>query len=322
MGLLLLGRDVPLTWAAGRVASPVRAAGWPAATVSRVSELRFSTVHEDLLAAFPELRAPYRRLFEDWDNYGGEPPGQYIVFPDTYGKMLEVALTLPHGTPGRADVLQRALSFGEGMLSATDDAVRSLGIDALAVTLDGHPAGRDTASCFGGESLRAWFAAFSRSDWARQTPQEIIDLWGVREAISPLFSATPAHELPGISYPASAPELDSLAAARATSDGVVLLACYGTSRPYLVVRAQTVQTTQDALDRLARQLADRLGGDHPTGQPSAHYLRIPAGERVWNMHDGDNRHARLWDQLWIAHELGRLRQRILTAVQGETEDLN
>lgn len=287
----------------------------------RVSELRYPTVHEDLLAGFPELAGPYRRLFEDWDNYGGEPPGQYIVFSDTYGTMLEVALTLPDDTPGRTDLLRRALSFGEAMLSATDDAVRSLAIDALAETLDGHPAGRDTAGRLGGHALRAWFAAFSTAAWKRPTPEEIIDLWGVREAISPLFAETPTHDLPGISYPASAQKLDSLTTAHAASDGAVMLASYGTSRPYLVARASTLQTTQAVLARLAVELASRLGGDVPAGQPTAHFLRIPAGERVWNMHEGEKRHARLRDQLWIADELSRVRQRVLEVVRGEIQEL-
>ncbi|MGH3021309.1 MAG: hypothetical protein ACRDNR_14315, partial [Gaiellaceae bacterium] len=74
-----------------------------------MDELRYRTVHEDLVDVLPELGEPYRRLFQDWDNFGGEPPGQYIVFSETYGTMLEVALTLPDQTPGRAELLRRAL---------------------------------------------------------------------------------------------------------------------------------------------------------------------------------------------------------------------
>lgn len=128
--------------------------------------------------------------------------------------MLEVALTVAVDVPGRTQLLRRALAFGELMLNATDDAVRSLVIDALAERLDGHPAGRSTARRFGGQALREWFASYSTEGWERPTPEEIIDLWGVREAISPLFSATPTRELPGISYPSCADTLDSLEAAR------------------------------------------------------------------------------------------------------------
>jgi hypothetical protein len=85
-----------------------------------VAKLRYATVHEDLVAALPELAEPYARLFEDWDNFDSRPPGQYLVFPGTLGTLLEVTLTLPEGTPGREDLLQRAISFGELMLNAED----------------------------------------------------------------------------------------------------------------------------------------------------------------------------------------------------------
>jgi hypothetical protein len=78
-----------------------------------VRELRYRTVHEDLIAALPALRRPYERLFSDWDDFDGEPPGQYIVFPDTRGTLLQVVLTLDEGTPGRDALLRRALDFVE-----------------------------------------------------------------------------------------------------------------------------------------------------------------------------------------------------------------
>jgi hypothetical protein len=286
-----------------------------------VAELRYRTVHEDLVEAFPELGDPHRRLFDDWDNFGGEPPGQYIVFSDTYGTMLEVALTLPDQTPGRAELLRRALEFGESMLNANDDAVRSLAIDALAETLDGHPAGRDVAQALGGPSLSAWFAAYSTGDWERPPADEIIDLWGVRAAIASLFPATPAHELPGISYPSLSPTLESLDAARSVSDGVVMLAGYGTTHPYVVVRAGEVGTDATALDALALRLAALIGGDQPKGDPRAQYRRIPVGERVWNMHRGDERHTRLWDEPWVVDTLGALRDPILAVVRGNAAAL-
>jgi hypothetical protein len=62
----------------------------------------YRTAHEDLLAALPELRRPYERLIADWDDFDGKPPGQYTVFPDLLGTLLEVVLTLEEGTPGRS----------------------------------------------------------------------------------------------------------------------------------------------------------------------------------------------------------------------------
>jgi hypothetical protein len=62
--------------------------------------VRFATVHEDMLRAVPELREPCQRLFDDWDNFEGEPPGRYIVFSETYGVLVEIAATLPPETMG------------------------------------------------------------------------------------------------------------------------------------------------------------------------------------------------------------------------------
>jgi hypothetical protein len=53
--------------------------------------------------------------------------------------------------------------------------VRSLGIDAVADTLDRHPVGCDIAQRLGGPSLRAWFTAYSSPSWEREEP-DILDL--------------------------------------------------------------------------------------------------------------------------------------------------
>jgi hypothetical protein len=284
-----------------------------------VGELRYRTVHEDLLAALPDLRAPYQRLFDDWDTGGGEPPGQYIVFSDTYGKLLEVTLTLREGTAGREEVLRQALDFGEAMLSAPDAAVNDLAIDALAERLDGHPDGRAVAERLGGPALRAWFKAYGQADWQGPEPDEIIDLWGVREAIAPRFPGTRPHELPGISYPSASPDLESLDAARAAKDAVVMLAAYGTTHLCAVMRANEVGADPATLDDLAVQLAEIVGGELPRGGPSTKYLRIPRGERVWNMHTGDERHCRLWDEPWVADPLRPWRAGIFAVLRGEAD---
>jgi hypothetical protein len=278
-------------------------------------------VHEDLVKAFPELGEPYRRLFEDWDNFQGQPPGQYIVFSDTYGTMLEVALTLPVETPGRTELLRRAFEFGESMLDASDDAVVSLAIDALAETLDVHPEGRELAETLGGRALRRWFDAYSTADWERSATEEIIDMWGVRQAISPLFPVTPTHELPGISYPSSSPVLDSLEVARSIPEGVVMLASYGTTRPYVVVRTADVGADPNALDALTERLAGLVGAVEPAGKLRAQFRQVPVGERVWNMHRGTERHARLWHEPWVHDSLGALREPILAVARGDAGEL-
>ena len=285
-----------------------------------MADLRYRTVHQDLIEALPELADPYRRLFEDWDNFGNEPPGQYIVFSGTLGTLLQVVLSLREGTVGRDGVLRRALEFGELMLGSDDAAVHDLGIDAVAETLDGHPAGRATVEHLGGPRLRAWFSAYSTSDWARPSPDEIIDLWGVRAAVAGFFPNTPPHELPGISYPSSSDELMTLDAAQAAPDGAVLLSAYGTTNLYAVFRAREVATEEATLNELASQLA-ALSGDLPKGEPAAHFRHIPRGERVWNMHRGDAEHDRFWNEPWVADGLHKQRKKIAKVVRGERESL-
>jgi hypothetical protein len=298
--------------------------GGAAGTVPPVSAMLYRTVHKGLLAAFPELREPYQRLFDDWDNFEGEPPGQYIVFSDTYGTMVEVALALPQRTVGREEVLRRATEFGETMLTASDAAVHDLGIDALAERLDNARGGPEVARQLGGSSLQTWFHAYSRSDWERPADDEIIDLWGVREAISHLLPDTPTHELPGISYPSASPDLRTLDAARAADDGAVLLAAYGTTHLLAVIRAGEVRADALTLDDLAVQLAHRLGDDLPAGSPSAkspaaRYRRIPRGERVWNMDRDGERHSRLWDEPWVADAFVAQRDLIASILRGDAD---
>jgi hypothetical protein len=286
-----------------------------------VRELRYRTVHEDLIAALPELRRPYQRLFDDWDDFGGEPPGQYLVFPDTLGRVLEIALTLEDGTPGRAELLRRALSFAE-MLFGDDSELQSLVIDAVADTLDGHPAGREAAARFGGPRLNAWFARYSRDDWKRPPADQIIDLWGVRAELDALLPATPLAEIPGISHPADYLALDSVQAARAFDDGAVLLSTFGTTRLYAVVRAADVAIGDAGLDRAARDIAAFLGGEDPQGNPGLRVRRIPRGERVWNMDTGAERHTRLHAGPWVADALAELRPALLAYITGQAAQLD
>jgi hypothetical protein len=284
-------------------------------------ELRYRTVHEDLLTALPELREPYERLFDDWDDFGGEPPGQYNVFSDTYGTLLDVALTLPERTPGREQLLKRALDFGEAMLTSSDLWVYELAIDAVAERLDGHPDGRAFVDRLGGTELRDWFATYSTPDRQRPRPDEIVDLWGVRPAISPLFPTVPAHELPGISYPSEWADFASLDAAREAAEGTVMLAAYRTTHLWAVMRARQVGAAATTLDELAVRLAALLRDDGPEGRPAAHYRVIPPGERVWSMNRGNERHCRLWDDPWVADPLIPHREEILAVLRGEADAL-
>lgn len=274
----------------------------------------YRTAHEDLLAALPELRRPYERLIADWDDFDGKPPGQYTVFPDLLGTLLEVVLTLEEGTPGREKLLRRALDFAETLFGGECE---SLAIDAVGETLNRHPAGRRVAERLGGPRLQAWFAAHG-GDGVRR--DEIIDLWGVRAELAPRLPAMPLPAIPGISHPADHLALGSLAEARAVDDGAAaILSTFGTTRLYVVVRAGDVALDDAQLDRLAKDIAASLGGEDVQGNPGLRLRRIPFGERVWNMGAG---HARLQAEPWVADALGAARTQLLDYITGRGGEPN
>jgi len=253
---------------------------------------------------------------DDWDDFGGEPPGQYIVFSDTLGTLLEVTLTLAEGTPGRAVVLRRALAFGEAMLAGASRAVHDLAIDAVAETLDGHPAGVAAAGRFGGPRLNTWFATHSEPDWPRPPHAEIIDLWGVRDELSALLPGIALQAIPGISHPAKYHALASLDVARAAADGMVLLSAFGTTTPYVVARAAGVTAGRETLAHAARDIAVLLGEEEREAAPGLELRRIPLGERVWNMARGPEPHGRVTDEPWVAAVLEAHRDEILDLLAG------
>jgi hypothetical protein len=286
-----------------------------------VGGLRYRTVHEDLIAALPELRRPYERLFADWDNFQGEPPGQYIVF-DTLGTLIQVVLTLDEDTPGRDDVLRRALKFAETMFGGADGEVEGLAIDSVAETLSNHPAGRQAAERLGGPQLNAWFASYAVDPREGPPDDEIIDLWGVRAELDPLLPATPLAAIPGISHPADHLALDSVNAARAVDDGAVLLSTFGTTRLYVVIRTAHIAIDEERLDRAAQDIAAFVGGEDPHGEPGLRLRRIPIGERVWNMNAGAEKHTRLYREPWVADELGAVRSPLLAYIAGQRSGLD
>jgi hypothetical protein len=113
----------------------------------------------------------------------------------------------------------------------TEGDVAGLAIDSGAESLDIMPGGRELAAEMGGPALGQWMAEYSRGDWKRTDP-EIIDLWGVREAIAACLPQVPLYEIPGITQPADHHRLRSLVDAQTSSDGVVMLyASAVTSRP-------------------------------------------------------------------------------------------
>jgi hypothetical protein len=143
---------------------------------------------------------------------------------------IQVLVSLATRDSEACALLQRALDFAEEMLTTEGD-VAGLAIDSGAESLDIMPGGRELAAEMGGPALGQWMAEYSRGDWKRTDP-EIIDLWGVREAITACLPQVPLYEIPGITQPADHHRLRSLVDAQTSSDGVVMLyASAVTSRP-------------------------------------------------------------------------------------------
>lgn len=272
---------------------------------------RYHDAHRLILDAMPELQLPYERLVADWDNFDNQPPGQYIVFSDLLGRALEISLSLPARTPGREELLTRLVGLGEDLLTDRDDEIRGLGVDAVAETLQLHPAGRTLVERLGGPALTRWFKAYADASFEPASPDEIIDLWGVRYALVELLPETSIQDIPGISHPATYWAIESLEIARSTPEPVAILSAFGTTNLYVVAPASLVASDPHRLDELAEKLAQHLGGEEPKGTPHAGYFWIPRGERVWNMHRGSDRHSRLGGDVWIADQAEALADEIM-----------
>jgi hypothetical protein len=257
--------------------------------------MRYETVQRELIAALPELRAPRDRLVADWLTFDVTPPDESTVFAGTLTPLLEIVLALDPATPGRDAVLERILGFRDAMVASGDPRLAGLAAEAVSETLARHEAGE-------GE-------------------EEPADLWGVRAELADRLPRTPLQAIPGISHPADHLGLESLDAARDAPDGTVLLSTFGTTRLYVVVRADEVALDSARLHRAARDLAEYLGDD-PEGEPAMRLRRIPLGERVWNMDDGESRHGRLRAEPWIAPSLRSLRHAILDHLAARTERLD
>jgi hypothetical protein len=291
------------------------------ATVARVAHLSYSTLQDDMVKAFPEFDLAHQRLVEDWDNFGGEPPGNYLVLPDIYGAALEITLSLPVDAEGRDAILRRLFDFGEQMLETTS-LVHDLGIDAYAERLYGHPAGRSEAKRLGAKRTRRWMARYGSRSFKPDANDEIIDLWGVRDALATQLPSTALAEIPGISHPQKFWAFDSLEEAQAEPAGTVLLSTFGTSRLYVVARASEVACSGDVLSQAVLDLARHFGDEDQGGSPGVRYRNIPFGERVWNMdHDG-KRHTRLTHGCWLAEELKNQRPQIVGLLAGRIDELS
>jgi len=266
--------------------------------------LKYKTIDLELLKDLPELIVPHRKLMDEWEH--DESP-QYIIFESMFRVFIEILLNTKRDSTEKEKLLKRSFEFIEKMFLFGDDAVIDL---AWIAMFEGKP---------------AWYFGLSHEYWGPQTyffvskhedrlqtflksksktelKREFIDLYGVRESILRKLKASHFKrvDIPGISYPTVATSLKSLKEAKRYQDGVAFLACYGSSRPYVVISASQVRCGERALKALLLDLV-QYDREEPQQERKAKvsYFRIPDGERIWNMKKGRDPHGRYSKKLWI-----------------------
>jgi hypothetical protein len=258
-----------------------------------------------LMQALPELVAPHARWLTDYPDHAEEVL-QYLVFEGIFACFIETLLAMPE-SPMRDALARRAFAFLDDILESDDANVSDLGYIAL---LEGRTAwwlARAMpflwpAACGQLDAFRAGWRDEARVQALPDAEREIIDLYGVRDAIAealqPEGISLPA--IPGITSPQAWTRYPSLADARQDADGAVFLSCFGTSIPYVICPARSVGSDEPALLDLARDLAsveDREANQRDKARSAC--FRIVPGERVWNMQTEENRHGRYRGVLWI-----------------------
>ncbi|OGO16969.1 MAG: hypothetical protein A2Z02_01050 [Chloroflexi bacterium RBG_16_48_7] len=131
-------------------------------------------------------------------------------------------------------------------------------------------------------------------------------------------------DVPGITYPLQQRCFSSLQAAQQSEEGVVFLSYYGTTNVYVVCPAKSVACGKVSLLKLAQDLAE-IENEEPDQNLKAnvYFLRIPLGERVWNMDCGKEKHTRYIGKLWIADMFANqgLVKPIIEVLGGKREQL-
>jgi hypothetical protein len=272
--------------------------------MSKGKSLKYETVDSNLIKAFPELKKPHKKLMDDWDH---EERPQYIIFESMFRAFIEIILNIEKASEEKEKLIKRSFDFVEEMFLFGEDAVKDL---AWIAMFEGKP---------------PWYFALSRDYWSPQTffvvsknedrlekfllsknktglDHEFIDLYGVREVILAKLKNDKINriDIPGISYPAISTPLESLEAAKKHKDGVFFLACFGTSRPYVVGPADQVFCQEKDMKRLLLDLV-QYDREEPQQEKKIEiaYFRIPHAERIWNMSKGKERHGRYLGKLWI-----------------------
>ena len=275
--------------------------------------LRYESIEAQIVERLPELRPAAERY---WEREGppGQDSGPYIFVGDLFAKYVEVLLAMGESRV-RDYLLARAFELLDAMLASADRNVRDLAFIEFLENADPWWLGRATS--FLGSKAQAELKTYN-SDWPRgidvkaasDLERDIIDLFGIRDVVMAEIGADVVgdRDVPGISAPREWQTLPSLEVAREVEGAVVFVACYGTSRPYVVAPARQVLCDADTLRRLAADLATR-DGEEPDQKSKAgvYFFPIRTGERVWQMnHEKADPHARWEGVLWISRRVKEL----------------
>lgn len=133
-------------------------------------------------------------------------------------------------------------------------------------------------------------------------------------------------DIPGITSVESLENFCSLQIAKQNPDGVVFLSAYGTTYPYVISPAIEVFCNEAILTRLVRDLATITHPENPyePEHTSVLFVRLPQGERVWNLTTKEERHARYTGKMCIAEQFValNLEPKIKTILSGKLNSLN
>ncbi|GEM_PF-2759077 len=274
----------------------------------------YDLIETQIVEALPELR-PAAEVYAKKEGKPGEDSRAYIFFESMFATYVEVLLAMPN-SPARDRLLSRAFNLVEDMIKSPDLLVSDLAY--IGVFESKAPWFYSCAVQFVGPVSRreleqhepAWPQAIEK----KLKPEvggieEIIDLFCVREVIlSELQCEGIRRErIPGITYPQQLKDFPSLTAARTSNEAVVFLSYLGTTFPCVVCPPTQVACTETALWELTQDLAD-IDNQEPNQGSKAQvmFLRIPRGERVWNMNHNDKKHLRYHGEFWIADKFSRL----------------
>lgn len=282
--------------------------------------LTATNVVDELRSRFPLLGPPLARLYDEWD---GDEPGLYIIFPDIVGPYIDVLLSVPASTQ-RDAALREIFAFVEEMARSGDDYVTGVAADLLDDRF--LPAERAVElldrylDYLAVETERTGMEP-ARVGFNGGPALEIIDLHGARISVyAGLGGTVPLTDLPGTTAydDFTAVDLESVQAPL-SDDAVLVIILYST--PYVVCPAEKVAASPETLRELGRQLVARSGEVGDAVAPRVQYWSVPAGERIWRMTDGRAEHGRRTDAVWVHPMFGRdtiirARQVVLGAREG------